>query len=190
VICNSGASSILILLSLFSNSSTTVLDGSDDNSILRGIACAYAAAAADTFSSELGILSNQQPFLITNPWKRVRRGTNGGVTSMGLFAGLIGSQFIAAAYLLVTKDLKGALLAVLMGFMGTLLDSILGALLQVTVEDKKTGKIIEGANGTRVLVQEGGSRIKQGRDLLNNNGVNFTMTLIMGIIGTLVGSFI
>ena len=62
------------------------------------------------------------------------------------------------------------------GFLGTVLDSVLGALVQATVEDKGSGRVIEGENGRRVIVQMGGSRVQRGRDLLNNNGVNFAMT--------------
>lgn len=56
----------------------------------------YAAVAADTFSSELGIISSTKPRLITSPTLReVPPGTNGGVTAVGILAGFLGSFTVA-----------------------------------------------------------------------------------------------
>ncbi|MCJ1283329.1 hypothetical protein MMC26_002657 [Xylographa opegraphella] len=56
----------------------------------------YAAVAADTFSSELGILSKSKPRLITS-WnlREVPPGTNGGVSLVGTLAGYLGAFTIA-----------------------------------------------------------------------------------------------
>lgn len=153
----------------------------------------YAAAAADTLSSELGILSPTSPVLITAPWRSVPRGTNGGVTITGLLAGLAGSVFISTlAYFTLpfsrmawTGDSKFLFWVALTvaGFSGTLLDSLLGALVQATVEDKSSGRVVEGDNGKRVKVTAGGSRVQRGMDLLNNNGVNFAMAATVAGVG-------
>jgi uncharacterized membrane protein len=155
-----------------------------------GIIAQYAAVAADTFSSELGILATTTPFLITAPWRRVPRGTNGGVTVEGLVYGLVGSTILVGVSQLALKlspaavsgnatlSTKVIVLLALAGLAGSIIDSILGALVQATVTDRTTGKVVEGPGGTRVMVAEGGSRARQGRDILTNNGVNFAMAAV------------
>ncbi|KAF2094843.1 hypothetical protein NA57DRAFT_80012 [Rhizodiscina lignyota] len=145
--------------------------------LVVGIVANYVAVAADTFSSELGILASSSPRLITAPWRTVPRGTNGGVTLTGIIAGLAGSGLLAAtAGLLLpfcagtgaTKrkipgfghideyswDWQGKLGFVLamtaVGLGGSLLDSIMGALVQASVVDVRTGKVVEGDGGNRV----------------------------------------
>jgi uncharacterized membrane protein len=66
--------------------------------------------------------------------------------------------------------------------MGSVIDSLLGALVQATVTDKKSGRVIEGPGGTRVKVAPDGSRTVMGKDLLTNNGVNFAMAAITSIL--------
>ena len=157
-----------------------------------GIVAQYAAVASDTFSSELGILAKTSPFLVTAPWKRVPRGTNGGVTIDGLFYGALGSYLlthvaVAALYFArprLLMDTWTASLITVMGLLGSVIDSILGALVQATVTDKGTGKVVEGAGGSRVKVVAGGSRVQSGLDLLTNNGVNFAMASITSLLAT------
>ncbi|MCJ1316158.1 hypothetical protein MMC15_001478 [Xylographa vitiligo] len=64
--------------------------------LVVGIVSNYAAVAADTFSSELGILSKSKPRLITS-WnlREVPPGTNGGVSLAGTLAGYLGAFTIA-----------------------------------------------------------------------------------------------
>ncbi|EGZ74630.1 hypothetical protein NEUTE2DRAFT_103544 [Neurospora tetrasperma FGSC 2509] len=141
--------------------------------LVIGIIANYACVAADTFSSELGILSKGEPRLITS-WnlRKVPRGTNGGVSLVGLGAGLLGSMIIVTASMLLlplctdetATRLGGAagwslgqrrmliLGLTVWGFLGSVVDSILGGLFQASVKDVRTGKIVEGEGGVRVLV--------------------------------------
>ena len=121
----------------------------------------YAAVAADTFSSELGILSKSNPRLITSPTLRVvPPGTNGGVTGTGLLAGVLGASIVAVAsalllpgggdsYSLVERG-QWVLAMTAWGGLGSVLDSLLGGMLQASVVDKRTGKVVEGTGGEKV----------------------------------------
>ncbi|KAI3342218.1 integral membrane protein DUF92 [Ustulina deusta] len=140
--------------------------------LVVGIIANYAAVCADTFSSELGILSRTEPRLITSlTLRKVPRGTNGGVTVWGLVAGFLGSMIIITTSLMflpmcgdhtsgkisggrpwaMNEKVIFALGMTIWGTLGSLLDSFLGGWLQRSVRDVRTGKIVEGEGGVRVL---------------------------------------
>ena len=144
----------------------------------------YAAVAADTFSSELGILSKSKPRLFTS-WnlREVPPGTNGGVSLTGTLAGFGGAFIIALTSLIflpfcsVNSSIAGQLsgsetgleggagwgwqekvywvvAVTIWGGLGSVLDSALGGLLQASVIDSRTGKVIEGTGGKKVSIYE------------------------------------
>lgn len=140
----------------------------------------YAAVAADTFSSELGILSKGKPRLLTSwNFREVPPGTNGGVSTLGTLAGFLGAFFIALTSAILLpfcpegSTLKSGKLfgdpqsgsrkgwgwpeillwiiaVTLWGGLGSVLDSALGGWFQASVIDSRTGKVIEGAGGKKV----------------------------------------
>ncbi|AXV39669.1 TIGR00297 family protein [Methanobacterium sp. BAmetb5] len=96
-----------------------------------GFIGSIATATADTMASEVGVATT--PRLITN-FKKVPPGTDGGVSVLGTFAGIVGAGLIGlAAYILgIYPDLvRTMVIALVAGTFGCLVDSILGAILEI-----------------------------------------------------------
>ena len=88
-----------------------------------------ATAAADTMGGEIGMTS-RDPLLITT-FERVPKGTNGGVTVLGEGAALLASALIAlAATALGIGDLRLLIAVTIAGFLGSNVDSVVGALFE------------------------------------------------------------
>jgi len=101
-----------------------------------------ASAAADTAASEIGV-TGKTPYLITT-LKRVPRGTNGGVTLRGEGAAVIASALVAAvAWAMGVADPWMVVVTVAAGFIGTNIDSLVGATLE------NSGRI--GNSGTNLV---------------------------------------
>ncbi|OKL57441.1 hypothetical protein UA08_07167 [Talaromyces atroroseus] len=171
VLANSIVATVIVALHIYfmwkeeRYAATCFAQGADIGDVfVIGFIANYAAVAADTFSSELGILSKTPPRLITSPTlKVVPPGTNGGVTLAGLLAGVFGAFTVALTSVLFVPfcaeswslfDRLGFVIAVTVwGTLGSLLDSFLGGFLQASVVDKRTGKVVEGDGGRKVLVR-------------------------------------
>jgi uncharacterized protein (TIGR00297 family) len=94
---------------------------------------ALAAAAADTWATEIGAFSPTDPHDIATG-RPVPRGRSGGITPLGTMGGVLGAIAIAGIAALVAPHqrfgLVGAMLAAAAGIFGMLGDSLLGATLQ------------------------------------------------------------
>lgn len=118
-----------------------------------------SAALADTLSSEIGLLSRSPPFMITS-FRRAVPGVNGGVTLLGLSAGLAGALVIAGlASVIPWQGYESRLIlfaaVAASGFIGTLVDSLLGAVFE-------------------------------NRNLMTNGSVNFITTLAGGVLTMII----
>jgi len=91
---------------------------------------AFATAAADTSSSEIGQLIGRRTFLPTN-FRPVPRGTEGAVSLEGTLTGVLAAAVIAAlGAALGLYPWKGVLPIVFAAFLGTTFESIVGAALE------------------------------------------------------------
>jgi uncharacterized protein (TIGR00297 family) len=99
------------------------------NWALVGYISSIAAATSDTFSSELGILSNEKPRLITT-FEVVEKGTDGAVTIFGTLAGILGAFLIGLFGYLLFGDVEMVLCGTVGGIAGNLADSFVGALFE------------------------------------------------------------
>ena len=96
--------------------------------IVMYVGC-VATAAADTLASEIGVTGGI-PRLITT-LKEVPIGTNGGVTLVGETVALVGGFIVSlAAYLLGVITFPMLAICTLVGFIGTNIDSLVGATLE------------------------------------------------------------
>ena len=94
------------------------------------LAGAFATAAADTVSSEVGQLWGRRTFLITT-FRPVPRGTEGAVSLEGTAAGIAASLVLGGlGAALGLFPWTGAALVAVAAFLGTTLESVLGATVE------------------------------------------------------------
>ncbi len=141
-----------------------------------------AAANADTWASEIGVLSKRRPIHVFS-LKAVEKGTSGAVSLLGFLSSIGGSLLIVtvASILLPVSSLTILLLMIVCGFAGSLIDTIMGALVQVKYKCEQCGII------TEKLVHCGLKTAKvEGIGFINNDMVNLLSILLATFIGVLI----
>lgn len=155
-------------------------------------ACAGAMAAvnADTWATELGVLSSRSPRLITTG-QQVEVGSSGGVTWLGTAASLGGAAFIGLlgglGVLVLGQGWAAAgvllLAAVAGGLAGSLFDSFLGATVQAIYWcdacQKETERKVHRC-GTR-------TSLLRGWPWLGNDLVNFFASVLGALVAAGIG---
>lgn len=102
---------------------------------------AVAASTADTWATELGLLSPRPPRLITTA-AVVERGRSGGITLLGTGSGVAGALFVAILGRVFLDPLvaPGILVGMIAGISGLFADSLLGATLQAAYRCQGCGQ--------------------------------------------------
>ena len=110
--------------------SLLVITTHHEGAFLIAMVAAFAEAAGDTASSEIGQWLSGRTYLITT-FNPVPAGENGGVSLAGSVAGILSSSLIVALALAVGLCGKGAAgIALAAAVAGNILDSVLGATIE------------------------------------------------------------
>jgi uncharacterized protein (TIGR00297 family) len=188
VLANGGvAAAALVLAGIFGNPVAPLMFGA--------FVGALAEATADTWATEIGVLSRTPPRLVTTG-RRVQAGTSGGLTLLGTGAGVLGAATIglfAAASLalfpslwpfegVAQPSLSLILTALAGGAIGMLVDSLLGATLQASYFCPQCSKPTE----SRFHRCGTPTTLVRGVQWLTNDVVNLAGTLVGASVGLLV----
>lgn len=176
-----------------------------DPILWAAFAGSMAAVNADTWATELGVLSKRPPRLITS-WRVVEAGTSGGISLYGSLASTAGALSIglAGVILLIVDGLLGGsgngllgsdgilggvmLLpsALVGGVAGSLLDSLLGATVQGIYYSTSRGKDTE----RRIDPDGTPNKLARGWPWLGNDLVNALSSLAGALAGVAIWNWV
>lgn len=151
-----------------------------------GVVAHHATCLADTLASELGILAKDSPVLVTQPWKQVPPGTNGGVTALGFFWSALGGLLIGL-FTIVFDLISGIsplqvapmlAFSTCCGLLGSLLDSLIGATLQRSLYDPDTKLAYQSTDEVKSA-----TKVVSGINILTNEQVNLVSVAATTYLG-------
>ena len=140
---------------------------------------AVVVASADTWASEIGRLAGRTPVSLRN-LKPARKGTSGAVTLPGSAASLVGAGVVglaAAALAPAAMRLDLLLVALVVGPLGMLVDSLLGAWLQCRYACRQCAQITEHPSHCRTPASA-----VSGLPGLTNERVNLTANAVGALL--------
>ena len=140
-----------------------------------------AAAAADTWATEIGTLYGGEPRSILS-WRRVPAGTSGGITPIGTLAAVSGAMFVAIVAVLLGWTSAVARHIALGGVFGALFDSVLGATVQSRRWCESCGRETERTTHDCGAL----TRPLRGMNWLDNDLVNFLSNAAGGLLAALL----
>lgn len=135
------------------------------------------AGVADSFASDLGIVGEGRVVSILT-FKEVQRGMSGGVSLLGTFSALGVSTVLSVLLFSVGEvGIHGLWIITLSAFLGTLIDSLLGAGVQRAYKCKICGKMTERKSHCDTPTEH-----VKGLKIVDNNVVNALSLMVAGAI--------
>ncbi len=140
--------------------------------ILIMFGASVAEAVSDTFASEVGMLSQSKTFSILTG-QPLKPGLSGGVSLQGTLASMIGSFLVSILWYSIyykpsLNTISFLAIVTLAGFVGCIVDSILGITIQAHFYDEAENKIVE-----KEYVDGKKLPLARGIRSVNNDTVNF-----------------
>lgn len=143
---------------------------------------ALAASAADTWATEIGVLSRTRPRSILT-LRPVDPGVSGGVTMRGTLAAIAAAVLMGLVVRALGWPVPAAIAAFAGGVAGCMLDSVLGASLQ----SRRHCDACDQATEARIHRCGSATKHVGGVAVLNNDGVNFLATVGGAAVGIAAG---
>ena len=136
----------------------------------------FAEALADTFASGFGVFSKHTVDIVR--FKPCKKGLSGGVSFIGSICAVLGATLIAAvAYAVGLINAREIGVVILAGFLGCVVDSILGATIQVKYKCSTCGTIVEKKEHCQAKTVK-----NSGLSFVDNNLVNFLSTVFAAVL--------
>lgn len=175
VMANGGAAGLFSIVHYFQPSTSWLL----------GFMVCLASANSDTWASEIGSLSKKNPIYIRT-FKRIEKGTSGAISLFGTVAAISGTLLIAIiSFWLFHLDFFLTFLVLLFGFVGNMIDTIIGAFYQQVYVCRQCGITTEKKNHCQLST----TRIK-GITFVDNDMVNFLSGSIAAVLAIITFQFI
>lgn len=151
-------------------------------------ATSFAVLNSDTWASEIGVLSKKSPISILTG-KKIEKGMSGGVSLLGTISSLLGAMFVALSFSLTwvviykydNNLIYYFLVCTLFGFLGSLIDSLFGLLLQAQYFSEELNIFTEKSvsNGKA-------NKLVRGFRIFNNDMVNLTSSITSCLIAMII----
>ncbi|GAB4455077.1 MAG: DUF92 domain-containing protein [Armatimonadaceae bacterium] len=141
---------------------------------------ALATANADTWATEIGSLSRGQPRIITN-FQPAPPGASGAISVNGTLAALAGAVLLAFMAFAWGGDAGTFVAVALGGFVGSLLDSLLGATIQIQYRCPVCGKVLETTEHCGTPTSP-----FRGYKFFNNDIINLAATILGGVLSAVL----